>query len=311
MVRQQNLRRIGFTLIELLVVIAIIAILIALLVPAVQKVREAAARSQCQNNLKQLGLAVHGYHDVYKMLPQNASPNTYGYDDNGKSWSWLSQILPYIEQNALYNQGSLNLTPSQRPTFNTAKVVHSSQVPVFLCPADSSSQKKSTDRANGSTSEGCGSTNYKGVAGSNWCWGTYTNTGLSGDCNGLDNGDGIFFRSDDRRTMTLLGIRDGTSNTFMIGEDIMEMDTHCGWPRSNYATGTCAIPLNNALLPGQPGFNQPWNWPEVYSFRSLHTNGANFCLADGTVRFVSQTIDLPTYRALATIKGQESVQLPQ
>src|SRR6185312_13535046 len=95
----------GFTLIELLVVIAIIAILIALLVPAVQKVREAAARTQCVNNLKQIGLATHGYHDANKKMPSNRTPNTYGYDINGSSWSWLSRILPYVEQGPLYTQG--------------------------------------------------------------------------------------------------------------------------------------------------------------------------------------------------------------
>src|SRR4249919_1520305 len=101
------MKRSGFTLIELLVVIAIIAILIALLVPAVQKVRAAAARTQCINNLKQLALAVHGYHDTAKKFPPNRDPNAYGYDINGSSWSWLSQILPYVELQSVYNSGNL------------------------------------------------------------------------------------------------------------------------------------------------------------------------------------------------------------
>src|SRR5476649_1396895 len=99
----------GFTLIELLVVIAIIAILIALLVPAVQKVREAAARTQCVNNLKQLGLGVHGYHDAYKQIPPNATAIAYSWaSDSAASgptiWSWIARILPYIEQGALATQ---------------------------------------------------------------------------------------------------------------------------------------------------------------------------------------------------------------
>jgi prepilin-type N-terminal cleavage/methylation domain-containing protein/prepilin-type processing-associated H-X9-DG protein len=299
------LRRGGFTLIELLVVIAIIAILIALLVPAVQKVREAAARTQCVNNLKQLGLATHGYHDANKKMPSNRTPNTYGYDINGSSWSWLSRILPYVEQGPLYTQGNL----ANFPTFASNLTVYGTQITVFQCPSDDSSKVARTDRAN-TGGYACGSTNYRGVSGSNWAWGSYTNTGPSGNNNGLDVGDGIFYRSDDGRPLTLLGITDGTSNTLMIGEDIPEKNQHCGWPNSNYANGTCAIPLNNAMVSGQPGYNNPGDWPNVYSFRSRHTGGGNFCYADGTVRFVRDSIGLPTYYALATRSGNEAVSVP-
>jgi prepilin-type processing-associated H-X9-DG protein len=100
-------------------------------------------------------------------------------------------------------------------------------------------------------------------------------------------------------------MKDGTSNTLMIGEDIGKLNVHNGWPYSNTATGTACIPLNNALVAGQPGFNNPGDWPNVYSFRSYHTSGANFGLADGSVRFVSQSIDLNIYRAMATYSGGE------
>ena len=104
---------------------------------------------------------------------------------------------------------------------------------------------------------------------------------------------------------TLASVTDGLSNTLMVGEDIPSLNVHCGWPRSNYSNGTCAIPLNNGLVNGQPGFNDPGDWPDLYSFRSRHTNGANFALGDGSVRFVSQTINLDSYRAAATISRRQ------
>lgn len=304
--RRVAVRR-GFTLIELLVVIAIIAILIALLVPAVQKVREAAARTQCVNNLKNIALAVHGYHDSNKFFPQNANPNVYGYGSGNNSWSWMAKILPNIEQGPLYTTGGLG--NATLPAFNAVPTTYATQIPVYLCPSDGSSQMPRTDRAN-TSGLAAGSTNYRGVSGSNWAWGSYTNVGPSGNNNGLDAGDGIFYRADDGRKLTMTGITDGTSNTFMIGEDIPEKNQHCGWTNSNYANGTCAIPLNNAMQTGQPGFNNPGDWPNVYSFRSNHTGGGHFAFADGTVRFISQTINLIDYRALATIRGNESVTVP-
>jgi prepilin-type N-terminal cleavage/methylation domain-containing protein/prepilin-type processing-associated H-X9-DG protein len=300
---QRTRSRLGFTLIELLVVIAIIAVLIALLVPAVQKVREAAARTQCQNNLKQLALSVHGYHDVFKKIPQNRNPNTYGYDINGSSWSWISRILPFIEQGPLYTNGNL----ANYPVFNTQLATYGTQINVLLCPSDSSTGQARTDRANtGGTP--CGSTNYRGVSGSNWAWGNYTNTGPTGNNNGLDAGDGIFYRSDDGRKLTLLGISDGTSNTLMIGEDLADWNQHCGWPNSNYANGTCAIPFNAKSSSGaQYSYG---DWPNVYSFHSRHTNGGNFALADGTVRFITDGIDIVSYRNLSTINGGETTTMP-
>jgi len=312
--------RSGFTLIELLVVIAIIAILIGLLLPAVQKIREAANRMKCSNNLKQLGLAIHNYHDTNGVLPRNTDPGTYGYDINGRSWSWMSQILPYVEQDNLYRLTPTGLTTSlgspigQQPTFNQSQTtptgisIYAQQIKTFLCPSDQTSTSARTDRAN-TPGYLAGSTNYRGVSGCNWCWGSYTNTGTNGDCNGLDNGDGVFFRADSKFQFGLAAVTDGLSNTFFVGEDIPGMNQHCGWTNSNYANGTCSIPLNNAMQVGQPGYNNPGDWPNVYSFRSRHPGGANFALGDGSVRFVRQTIDLPTYRAMASKSGGETAQL--
>ncbi|MCI0455862.1 MAG: DUF1559 domain-containing protein [Gemmataceae bacterium] len=296
-------RRTAFTLIELLVVIAIIAILIGLLLPAVQKVREAAARSQCQNNLKQIALAVHAYHDVYKFLPHNRNPNVYGFNDTGTAYSWLARILPYMEQGAVYSQGQFGSnTP---PTLAANAALVSKAFPSYFCPSDDAAgQSPSTTRYD-ITGLAVGLTNYQGVAGSNWAWGSFPNVGPSGNNNGLDNGDGIFFRADSNFKKRLTSIGDGTSNTFMVGEGIPSLSNWCDWVHANHAVATCAIPPNNALVAGQPGFGDPMDWQNVYSFRSRHTGGLQFAYADGAVRFCSESISLATYYALATVRGSE------
>src|SRR5262245_11689175 len=134
----------AFTLIELLVVIAILAILIGLLVPAVQKAREAAARSQCANNLKQLGIAVRAYHDVHQCFPANSLLKDQEDNWDAPNWSWLARILPYIELNNLYTQGNI---PTN--TFKQSPDTVTATVKAFLCPSDPTSRKgPRTDRAN-------------------------------------------------------------------------------------------------------------------------------------------------------------------
>lgn len=306
----------GFTLIELLVVIAIIAILIALLVPAVQKVRAAAARTQCTNNLKQLGIAVHSYHDANKRTPPNATIANYnwGSDQNvagPSTWTWIARIMPYIDQGPVATQfdipGGTYLNAQSKGAFTIV-------FPVLRCPSDpTSGVATSTNWANwGGISMSL--INYKGVSGSNWGvnglgTGTFTTAFANADpdpnvgMRGLDRGNGMFYRSDGARKLTLVGITDGTSNTLMIGESSHSFDTHCGgWAMYNYVNGTCAIPLNNRDPAGNAS-----NWPNRYSFKSYHEGGGHFCFSDGTVRFVQDGINLATYRALATIRGGETV----
>jgi prepilin-type N-terminal cleavage/methylation domain-containing protein/prepilin-type processing-associated H-X9-DG protein len=304
--------RSAFTLIELLVVIAIIAILIGLLMPAVQKVRSAATRAQCANNLKQLGLAVHSYHDEFKKIPSNAKTVSYNWagdrmQPGPNTWTWIARILPYIEQGALAMQYDI-----PNGTLGNAEPGIATVIPLLLCPADAGEKANpATDWAN-IAGIAMGLTNYKGCSGSNWgvnTGSTFTTSFPVADPNpslgkdGLDHGNGMFYRTDGNRPLKLTGITDGTSNTFMIGEDMHSFDQHCGgWAYPNYVNATCAIPLNYA----DPGKTYT-NWPNRYSFHSNHDGGANFCFADGAVRFVTNDINMVTYQGLSTIRGNEPV----
>jgi prepilin-type N-terminal cleavage/methylation domain-containing protein/prepilin-type processing-associated H-X9-DG protein len=318
-------RRSGFTLIELLVVIAIIAVLIALLVPAVQKVREAAALTQCRNNIKQLALACHAYHDNYQMLPRDGAANNPGTGNpNGAGccgpgdarWSWLGRIFPYIELEVLYTQADI---PNSAPSSNAAAAALIGQpINLFFCPSDVA---RSTPARTGNPNSGgflAAETNYKGVTGSMWCYGMFQYncpagpnpvpdpTGGNSCYMGLDKSDGIFSRADVHFPVRFTSITDGTSNTLMVGEDVPEFDEWNDWWSSNGAIATCAIPLN--YNEGDPGFG---DWPNLYSFRSRHANGiVNFACADGSVRGIADTIPLQTYRWIATIAGGEPGVVP-
>jgi len=298
----------GFTLVELLVVIAIIGILVALLLPAVQAAREAGRRSQCINNLKQLALGSHNFHDTMKRMPFDSSPeagNSPTWGMGGNNWSWLAQMLPQIEQAPLYQLANIGGNPPN--TLSQSAAAIATQIPGFLCPSDNAAEGPRTNAAD--LSGPIGQTNYKGVSGANWGWGdSRWNPGWqpdgTNDQNGLANGNGIFFRADGKRKTNMSRIVDGTSNTFLIGEDVPERNQWCSWPYSNNAVGTCAIYPNSKQASGAFfGIN---DWPNVYSFRSKHPNGLQFALADGSARFVSQTINIAIYRNAATANGAEA-----
>jgi prepilin-type N-terminal cleavage/methylation domain-containing protein/prepilin-type processing-associated H-X9-DG protein len=298
--KQPPSHRSGFTLIELLVVIAIISVLIGLLLPAVQKVREAAARTQCLNNLKQIGLACHAYHDANNGLPPGytataASPAT------TPGWGWAAYLLPYIEQQNLYQQ--INF---RQPVETQAAIQNI--IKVYLCPSDipPTGPFAVTDATFGTVCMAAPSS-YAATCGD--------------DYSDVDDptGNGIFYRNSHTR---FTDITDGTSNTTMIGER--------AWSQSK---GIWAGSPNNAVL--LPGLMNTWqsttapapclvlahnNWINITTdsdgglddFSSNHTGGANLLFADGSVRFIrSITSDYYgplhlAYMAMGTRAGGDS-----
>ncbi len=299
-------RKSAFTLIELLVVIAIIAILIALLLPAVQQAREAARRSQCKNNLKQLGLALHNYHDTHKTFPPGAFTEQLGtgptYTETGNGLSFHVMILPFLEQTALYEKINKNVivwngaTPSgvAGGNGNYGKQV----IPAFLCPSASEFMYGADVAAH-----------YLGVmgpAGSNttvlnqatgqpyrWVsapdWGGYAQ-------------EGVLLRGLNKK---MRDVSDGTSNTIIIGESSMDSDKdhlRC-WIRGgqvNYSavsTKNLQMALNKK---GAPLFNNK-------AFSSNHYGGVHFMMVDGSVDMLSENIDTNVIRALSSRAGTEVV----
>jgi prepilin-type N-terminal cleavage/methylation domain-containing protein/prepilin-type processing-associated H-X9-DG protein len=304
-------RRRGFTLIELLVVLAIIAVLIALLVPAAQRVREAANRTSCRNNLRQIAIAVHHYHDQNGFLPpdslvgRNWGTATQGQNWGYANWSWLARILPYIEKGDLYREANI---PTN--TLEASQAWCAAAVKTYLCPSDNTiSGAPRTDQWN-LAPRPIGQTNYKGVIGSTWIYSNEArwNNQPPGTPDGLEYGNGLFYRNAFQKKRRFADAIDGLSNTFLIGEDVPEKNRHCSWPYANGSTGTCSIGPNSKRLDGSE--YSPDDWPNVYSFRSRHPGGLQFALADGSVHFISDGIALTLYRALASADGGEAVSVP-
>jgi prepilin-type N-terminal cleavage/methylation domain-containing protein/prepilin-type processing-associated H-X9-DG protein len=329
----------GFTLIELLVVISIIAVLIALLLPAVQAAREAARRAQCVNNLKQLGLACHNYNSTYNTLPANLylhpcyATNTYYWNNS----SWIVFLLPNMEQQPLYNAINFSYMWGTYQICNWGQglglqnmTVRQTVINSLLCPSDPSPP---TDYNNSDEvwSQLAAGTSYVGNVGDNCLACAPANPSqqvfcaASGYyCRGCQLGDpanpttfpiqpatgtGIFWRQD--WGVPLQQITDGTSNTFMAGEQIQMVMLWNEWVEANGSVGSTALPLN-FIGPGlaiqqglgsivlKTGASDVGDWPNWYSFRSMHPGGGNFVFCDGSVKFIKQTISMPIYQALST-----------
>jgi prepilin-type N-terminal cleavage/methylation domain-containing protein/prepilin-type processing-associated H-X9-DG protein len=319
----------AFTLIELLVVIAIIAILIGLLLPAVQKVREAAARAQCANSLKQLGIAAHAYHDQNKKLPpalEAANPSSgdpthvasaYRFPTFGPNWAVY--LLPYIEQDPLFKTLNAKAYMATKGTDKTWRNCINVTIPMMLCPSDAKNQNGPfLEPATGSTPWARG--NYAANAGP----GFYNYTVKGQSQNGDDGGPmGINWGA----TLPQISRQDGTAFTIMFNEirtGLVSVDRRGVWAAGlggmsvtvAHATGDCVTPndteeysddtedcnmTRQALGLGNSGLgplrmgcsndNLPHNWPNWQGqARSMHTNGVNACFCDGSVRWVVNVV---------------------
>lgn len=291
-----TLRRTGFTLVELLVVIAIIGVLIALLLPAVQQAREAARRMQCTNNLKQLSLAVHNYHDSLGTFPSGwiLQSGHSGYP-NGNYWGWGTFVLPYIEQGNIYDRVNFSYEwVNKSSTGNPNAGLSLTPLTPFVCPSDTMGSINSKQNDNGTS-------NYIG---------SYGNKSLNAANYVTTNNHGIFTRNSN---VGFRDITDGTSNTILFGErtgmQIGTTDFSAGlWVGVRSGEGGAYLCIgrgpNNATNYIN-GINSTNAWELAHS---LHPGGANFGMCDGSVTFLPETITLTAYQYL--IERDDSQVIP-
>ncbi len=317
----------GFTLVELLVVIAIIGILVALLLPAVQAAREAARRSQCQNNLKNIGLAIQSFHNDQRHVPYSVNP----FDQTPKRYAtytgkgWIVDILPYLEETALYdemrpgfeNPGDASNDFSENGDTGGMRRAEireaiATRLAVLECPSDESASRVSMELWYFEGIEAA-VTSYKGVLGDNIVFPTSTihKEGALPDCHNTPRGcDGIFWRFAFVNPITFRKITDGLSKTFFVGEDVASQDYHAAAYFADGDWASCNVPLN-FFLPPLSVEDIKNQWYDTRGFKSLHPGGAHFVLGDGAVVFVNDGIEHDVYRALSTRNNGEVASVGQ
>ncbi|MEO8497629.1 MAG: DUF1559 domain-containing protein [Planctomycetota bacterium] len=354
--RKRQHERVGFTLVELLVVIAIIGILVALLLPAVQAAREAARRMSCGNNLKQIALAIHNYHDTHKVFPpirggQLVSGGTQPFGStatvypapcpgwyNSTAWSWRALILPFVEQQPLYNTINFNATRDNAcwggASFTGSTDPNSVRIPAYECPSE-------PWQVNGSNAP----TNYAGI------WSGFDANAFDGTVSRL----GVFGMGSSVSSVGMQSITDGTANTVMVGEvyrgvpywRTTDTSTHhtgqrcdrwivetgfCGadtsYPPNTYKLSQAQCLTRPPTTIGDNSIGAIFNpsqcpaknccpdiveWVDNHNngnrgrrpISSLHPGGAQAAYADGAVKFVPDTVDTPTWRNTGTRSGGE------
>lgn len=306
-----NNHRRGFTLVELLVVIAIIGILVALLLPAIQAAREAARRMSCGNNLKQIGVAMHNYHDTFGVLP----PGCYGC-----CWgTWQIAIQPFVENNStyeLYNHNGKYDIPDSSYRYNGSKnrTAVTKRLETHTCPSDQSNAP------------------FSGIHNHNYAV-NFGNTGYGQQA----NLNGVIFREAPFRYIgnnqgrsryrDLASIIDGTSNTLLVAEVLQgqgrDLRGFAWWGDASEFTTYLApnSPLPDRIYTSyycnnQPDLNLPCavssgSNPTMFASRSRHPGGVQVAMCDGSVRFVTDTIELNVWRGISTSQGKEALELPE
>ncbi len=328
----------AFTLVELLVVIAIIGILVALLLPAVQAAREAARRTQCSNNLKQYGLALHNYHDTFTALPPGGLWNVMAADWGHPNPSWQARVLNYAEGQAIYDKIDWDLMNYSKPNRGwesivdpaTNKRLRQQQMKYAFCPSDASTPDQG----------GWAQTSYSGSLG----W--QRTPSANGSCNqflqtanvhfedlawNADHGNtwrkqdlsGVFTRCGTDEALGFRDMLDGTSNVIMVGEILSECHDHNGgmWHYNGMgnAHASTSVPINTMttcvdtqIQAQRRGYLNPQcfaksNWNYSWGFRSRHPGGAQFVFGDGSTKMLSATINYQTYQYLGGRRDGNSV----
>lgn len=327
-------RRRAFTLIELLVVIAIIAILIALLLPAVQQAREAARRTQCKNNLKQILLSLHNYHDVHMTFSQGQTPrNPVGHCCGG---NWRVQVLPYLDQAPVYNNidfsGNYSFGGTSAGHYAAyrggAEVFAGLTIPAFACPSSPLDRNDTSVINNPQRGQ---THHYVGISGS---LGVARETDRATDYGGIVRGNGMLGVN---RHSGMRDVTDGTSNTIMVAEQSGDVNVggtirnlssnyYGGWSgqagavasdkagRPHWGAGTTCLryPINHGLgvanpitTASIPGADNTWDFNTIIN--SYHTGGIQVGLGDGSIRFISENLDFRTLQRLCSMNDGETI----